>query len=51
MDYGHDLLFGTFITPVARPVQQAVELTRFAEEVGLDLAEPGPYQRPRPSTP
>jgi alkanesulfonate monooxygenase SsuD/methylene tetrahydromethanopterin reductase-like flavin-dependent oxidoreductase (luciferase family) len=38
MDYGHDLLFGSFITPVARPVQQAVELTRFAESVGLDLA-------------
>ncbi|MCC6704853.1 MAG: LLM class flavin-dependent oxidoreductase [Thermomicrobiales bacterium] len=38
MDYGHDLLFGTFITPTARPVSQAVELTRFAEDVGLDLA-------------
>lgn len=37
MDYGHDLLFGSFITPVARPVHQAVELTRFAEQVGLDL--------------
>ena len=38
MDYGHDLLFGSFITPTVRPIQQAVELTRFAEEVGLDLA-------------
>jgi alkanesulfonate monooxygenase SsuD/methylene tetrahydromethanopterin reductase-like flavin-dependent oxidoreductase (luciferase family) len=38
MDYQHDLQFGAFITPAVRPIQQAVELTRFAEEVGLDLA-------------
>ncbi len=38
MDYGHDLLFGSFITPVARPVQQAVDLAIFADDLGLDLA-------------
>ncbi|MEZ4496299.1 MAG: hypothetical protein R2845_05835 [Thermomicrobiales bacterium] len=38
MDYGQDLQFGAFITPVVRPIQQAVELTKFAEDIGLDLA-------------
>ena len=37
-DYGHDLLFGTFITPTAQPVQQAVELAVVSERAGLDLA-------------
>ncbi|GAA2574611.1 LLM class flavin-dependent oxidoreductase [Winogradskya consettensis] len=37
-DYGHDLLFGTFITPTAQPVQQAVELAVVADRAGLDLA-------------
>jgi alkanesulfonate monooxygenase SsuD/methylene tetrahydromethanopterin reductase-like flavin-dependent oxidoreductase (luciferase family) len=37
-DYGHDLLFGTFITPSAQPVQQAVELAVVADRAGLDLA-------------
>ena len=36
-DYGHDLLFGTFVTPTAEPVHQAVELAVVAERAGLDL--------------
>jgi alkanesulfonate monooxygenase SsuD/methylene tetrahydromethanopterin reductase-like flavin-dependent oxidoreductase (luciferase family) len=37
-DYGHDLLFGTFLTPTAQPVQQAVELAVVSDRAGLDLA-------------
>lgn len=46
MDYGHDLLFGAFITPVARPPLQAVELAVAAERAGLDLVtfQDHPYQ-------
>jgi alkanesulfonate monooxygenase SsuD/methylene tetrahydromethanopterin reductase-like flavin-dependent oxidoreductase (luciferase family) len=36
-DYGHDLLFGTFSTPVARPPMHAVELAEVADRAGLDL--------------
>ncbi|BBZ01680.1 N5,N10-methylene tetrahydromethanopterin reductase [Mycolicibacterium chitae] len=36
-DYGHDLLFGTFVTPINRPPQQAVELAVLADRAGLDL--------------
>lgn len=36
-DYGHDLLFGAFITPTAQPATQAVDLAMVAERVGLDL--------------
>lgn len=36
-DYGHDLLFGSFVTPVAEPVSQAVELAVLSERLGLDL--------------
>lgn len=45
-DYGRDLLFGAFITPVAAPAQQAVDLAVTAEEAGLDLAafQDHPYQ-------
>ncbi len=45
-DYGHDLLFGTFTTPVARPAMHAVELAQVAERAGLDLAtfQDHPYQ-------
>lgn len=45
-DYGRDLLFGAFITPVAGPAQQAVKLTVTAERAGLDLAafQDHPYQ-------
>lgn len=46
MDYGHDLLFGTFITPVAQPAMRAVELAIVADRAGLDLAtfQDHPYQ-------
>ena len=37
-DYGHDLLFGTFLTPTAQPVHQAVDLAVVADRAGLDLA-------------
>ncbi len=45
-DYGQSLLFGTFITPVAQPAMQAVELAMLADRVGLDLAtfQDHPYQ-------
>lgn len=36
-DYGHDLLFGAFISPVAQPTLQAVQLAMVADQVGLDL--------------
>ncbi|MEU4219376.1 LLM class flavin-dependent oxidoreductase [Actinoplanes sp. NPDC026623] len=37
-DYGHDLLFGAFITPTAAPASQPVELAVVADRAGLDLA-------------
>jgi alkanesulfonate monooxygenase SsuD/methylene tetrahydromethanopterin reductase-like flavin-dependent oxidoreductase (luciferase family) len=45
-DYGHDLLFGTFITPTVHPVHQAVDLARVADRAGLDLVtfQDHPYQ-------
>ncbi len=45
-DYGHDLLFGTFITPTAQPVHQAAELAVVSDRAGLDLAmfQDHPYQ-------
>src|SRR3954463_6640397 len=36
-DYGHELLFGTFVTPTNRPVHQAVEQAVVADRAGLDL--------------
>jgi hypothetical protein len=30
-DYGHDLLFGTFITPTNQPVRHAVDLALFGD--------------------
>lgn len=36
-DYGHDLLFGTFVTPTNQPVHQAVEQAVVADRAGLDL--------------
>ncbi|WP_101523195.1 LLM class flavin-dependent oxidoreductase [Nocardioides houyundeii] len=36
-DYGHDLLFGTFVTPTNQPVHHAVEQAIVADRAGLDL--------------
>ena len=45
-DLGHDLLFGTFITPLAERPDEVVALARLTEEAGLDLAtfQDHPYQ-------
>ena len=45
-DYGQDLQFGTFITPLARPAMHAVDLAIVADRAGLDLAtfQDHPYQ-------
>lgn len=45
-DYGHDLLFGVFITPVAQPAMHTVDLAVAADRAGLDLAtfQDHPYQ-------
>jgi alkanesulfonate monooxygenase SsuD/methylene tetrahydromethanopterin reductase-like flavin-dependent oxidoreductase (luciferase family)/hemerythrin-like domain-containing protein len=45
-DYGHDLLFGTFLTPTAEQPQLPVALAQLTEQVGLDLVtvQDHPYQ-------
>jgi alkanesulfonate monooxygenase SsuD/methylene tetrahydromethanopterin reductase-like flavin-dependent oxidoreductase (luciferase family) len=45
-DYGHELLFGSFITPDARQLERVVALTQLSEQAGLDLAtfQDHPYQ-------
>ncbi len=45
-DYGHDLLFGAFVTPAAEPPTHAVDLAIAAEQAGLDLVtfQDHPYQ-------
>jgi alkanesulfonate monooxygenase SsuD/methylene tetrahydromethanopterin reductase-like flavin-dependent oxidoreductase (luciferase family) len=45
-DYGQDLLFGTFVTPVNKPPAHAVELATLADRAGLDLVtfQDHPYQ-------
>ena len=45
-DYGHDLTFGTFITPQAQRPQDAVALAQLTERAGLELAtfQDHPYQ-------
>ncbi|QDB80556.1 LLM class flavin-dependent oxidoreductase [Georgenia wutianyii] len=45
-DYGHDLLFGSFITPTAAAPERVVALTQASEAAGLDLAtfQDHPYQ-------
>lgn len=45
-DYGHELLFGSFITPSARSAKAVVELGVASEEAGLDLVtfQDHPYQ-------
>src|SRR5918994_1780669 len=46
MDYGHDLLFGTFITPTAGQPDRVVALAQLTEQAGLDLVtvQDHPYQ-------
>ncbi|MGI9008943.1 MAG: LLM class flavin-dependent oxidoreductase [Streptosporangiaceae bacterium] len=36
-DYGHELLFGSFITPSARAPERVVALAQLSERAGLDL--------------
>ncbi|GAB3595543.1 hypothetical protein GCM10027446_20980 [Angustibacter peucedani] len=45
-DLGHDLVFGSFLTPVAARAQQVVDLAVLSEQVGLDLVtvQDHPYQ-------
>lgn len=45
-DYGHDLLFGTFVTPSVQPVTHAVDLAVVADRAGIDLVtfQDHPYQ-------
>ncbi len=45
-DYGHELLFGTFITPANRRPDDVVALAQLTEQAGLDLAtfQDHPYQ-------
>src|SRR3954469_3214411 len=45
-DYGQDLGFGTFLTPLAARTQQIVDLAVLTEQVGLDLVtiQDHPYQ-------
>ena len=45
-DYGHELAFGTFITPQNQRPQDVVALARLTEQGGLDLAtfQDHPYQ-------
>ncbi len=37
-DYGHDLMFGAFLTPAAERSAEVVALTQLSEQIGLDLA-------------
>lgn len=45
-DYGHDLMFGSFVTPSAADPAGVVALARASEEAGLDLVtfQDHPYQ-------
>jgi alkanesulfonate monooxygenase SsuD/methylene tetrahydromethanopterin reductase-like flavin-dependent oxidoreductase (luciferase family) len=45
-DYGHDLTFGTFITPSSQQPQDVIALAQITERAGLDLAtfQDHPYQ-------
>ena len=45
-DYGHDLLFGTFVTPSAQGASQVLDLALTADRAGLDLVtfQDHPYQ-------
>lgn len=45
-DYGHDLLFGTFLTPAADAPRRVLSLAQVTESAGLDLVtlQDHPYQ-------
>jgi alkanesulfonate monooxygenase SsuD/methylene tetrahydromethanopterin reductase-like flavin-dependent oxidoreductase (luciferase family) len=45
-DYGHDLLFGTFVTPAAQGAENVIDLAVTADRAGLDLVtfQDHPYQ-------
>jgi len=45
-DYGHELNFGTFITPNNQRPDDVVALAQLTEQAGLDLAtfQDHPYQ-------
>lgn len=45
-DYGHELQFGSFITPTANPPEAPVALAQASEQAGLDLVtfQDHPYQ-------
>lgn len=45
-DYGHDLLFGTFVTPLAAAADGVIALAQLSEQAGLDLftVQDHPYQ-------
>jgi Luciferase-like monooxygenase/Hemerythrin HHE cation binding domain len=45
-DYGHELQFGTFITPLAAQADRVLALAELTEQVGLDLVtvQDHPYQ-------
>ncbi|MFI7068299.1 LLM class flavin-dependent oxidoreductase [Kribbella sp. NPDC050124] len=46
MDYGHELVFGTFLTPAVDDPARVVALAQLTEQVGLDLVtfQDHPYQ-------
>lgn len=45
-DYGHELAFGAFLTPVSQRPADVVDLARLADQAGLDLVtfQDHPYQ-------
>jgi hypothetical protein len=46
MDYGHELVFGTFVTPAVDTPDRVIALAQLTEQVGLDLVtfQDHPYQ-------
>lgn len=45
-DYGHDIMFGTFLTPTAADPQRVVQLAQLTDQLGLDAVtvQDHPYQ-------
>jgi alkanesulfonate monooxygenase SsuD/methylene tetrahydromethanopterin reductase-like flavin-dependent oxidoreductase (luciferase family) len=46
MDYGHELVFGTFLTPAVQNPEHVIALAQLTEQAGLDLVsvQDHPYQ-------